>query len=102
MELSDVTSAILADRVIVTRHASIEAKNDRLSISEIYSATIVGEIIEEYPTDCPNPSCLILGYLDDGEPIHAVWAYDQQLEYGHLVTVYRPDPDKWIRWRLRR
>ena len=80
----------------------MEAKDDDLSISEICGATIVGEIIEEYPTDYPHPSCLVLGYLDDGNPVHAVWAYDQQLERGVLITVHLPDPTLWAGWRIRR
>ena len=67
MDLPDITSAILADGFTVTRHASVEANNDGLSITEVCSATTVGEIIEEYPTDYPYPSCLALGYLSDGK-----------------------------------
>ena len=77
-------------------------RDNELSVAEIIHATVYGEIIEEYPDDFPLPSCLVLGYSRDGDPVHSVWAYDQQQEHGRLVTAYRPDPTRWIRWRLRR
>ncbi|MEG0508035.1 MAG: DUF4258 domain-containing protein [Eubacterium sp.] len=33
---------------------------------------MIGEIIENYPKDYPNPSCLILGYLFTDIPLHVV------------------------------
>ncbi|WP_035258495.1 DUF4258 domain-containing protein [Desulfatirhabdium butyrativorans] len=61
-----------------------------------------GEIIEDYPSGKPYPSCLIYGGSFAGELIHSVGAYNSETQWAVLVTVYRPDPDRWIDWRIRR
>ena len=64
-------------------------------------SVIQGEIIEYYLNDKPYPSCLIFGKNFLGEPIHSVWAYNQEHLWAILVTVYRPDPALWINWKER-
>lgn len=49
-----------------------------------------GEVIEVYPTDRPNPSCLILHV--ESEPVHVVAAADPIARICHVITAYRPDP----------
>jgi hypothetical protein len=44
--------------VLITDHADEEAEADVLSFDEVYFSVVHGEIIEEYPTDSPYPSCL--------------------------------------------
>jgi hypothetical protein len=56
----------------------------------------------QYPDDKPFPSCLIYGETFSGEPVHSVWAYNQENQWAVLITVYRPDPRRWIDWRTRR
>ena len=102
MNLSDLIDAILANRVRVTDHADEEAENDRLLFDEIYFSVLYGEIIETYPKEKPYPRCLIYGETFSGEPIHSVWAYAQSQQLAILITVYRPDPNRWLYWRQRR
>lgn len=61
-----------------------------------------GEIIEDYPDDKPYPSCLIYGNTFSQKPVHSVWAYNQENRWAVVITVYRPDPQRWIDWRTRR
>ena len=102
MNISDIIEAIRANRVRITDHADEEAEDDRLMFDEIYFSVFHGEIIEDYPTDKPYPSCLIYGQTFSGDPVHSVWAYNAQSQWAVLVTVYRPDPDRWINWRERK
>lgn len=52
-----------------------------------------GEIIEEYPTDKPYPSCLILGYINNKRPLHIVCSiFDNHI---FIITVYEPNLLKW-------
>lgn len=96
MEISDIIHAIQSNRVNITQHARKEAKDDTLLLDEIFTATQNGEIIEDYATDKPYPSCLIYGRNQAGEPIHSVWAYAAKSEIAILITVYRPNPARWI------
>ena len=86
----------------ITDHADEEADANNLTFDEIYFSVINGEIIEDYPTDKPYPSCLILGSTSDGKPVHSVWAYNEQNQWAVVITAYRPDPNLWINWRERR
>jgi len=102
MDITDIIDAIRANRVRITDHADEEAQADRLTFDEIYSSVLHGEIIEDYLTDKPYPSCLIYGQTFRGNPVHSVWAYNEQNRWTVLITVYRPDPNLWVNWRERR
>ena len=102
MEISKIIEAIDENRIRISDHADLEAHEDRLSFEEIYCSVREGEIIEDYPTDTPYPSCLIYGRNNDGVPIHSVWAYNPDNRWAVLITVYRPDPSQWINWIERR
>lgn len=102
MTINDIIKALQNDRIQITDHADEEAEADKLRIDEIYFSVFHGEIIEEYHTDKPYPSCLIYGQSFSGDPIHSVWAYNKQNKWAVLITVYRPDPHLWIDWRKRR
>lgn len=102
MDITHIIDAIRENRVRITDHADEEAEADQLTFDEIYSSVLHGEIIEDYPTDKPYPSCLIYGQTFSGDPVHSVWAYNEQNRWAVLITVYRPDPNRWINWRKRR
>jgi len=102
MDISNIIEAIRKDRVRITDHADEEAQADRLTYDEIFYSVFHGEIIKNYPKDRPYPSCLIFGKTFRGNPVHSVWAYNNETKWAVLITVYRPDPALWINWRKRR
>ncbi len=101
MNIERIITAIRNQRVRITDHSDEEAANDRLSIDEIYSSVMHGEVIEDYPKDRPYPSCLVFGMKPSGDPIHSVWGYNSESQWAVLITVYRPDPVRWIDWKVR-
>ena len=103
IKLGDIINAIQADRVRISDHAKDEAKEDSLLLEDIFfSVCEQGAIIEQYPSDKPFPSCLILGKTQEGRPVHSVWAYQSEKKKAILITVYVPDPQRWIDFRQRR
>ncbi len=102
MHIDKIINAVRHNQIRITAHAYKEAKADNLSFDEIFFSVLQGEIIEEYPKDRPFPSCLICGKSFVGEPIHTVWAYNEENGWAVLVTVYRPDPKRWIEGKKRR
>jgi hypothetical protein len=102
MKISHIINAIQANRINITRHARQEAKDDHLLLAEILYATQNGQVIEDYPTDTPYPSSLIYGQNQAGQPVHSVWAYAAESQTAILITVYRPDPTRWLEWKIRR
>ena len=96
MDIDQILAAIADNRMRITDHADEEAQADNLSFDEIFGSVLRGEVVEDYPDDWPYPSCLICGETFDGDPVHSVWAYNEENGWAVLVTVYRPDPDRWI------
>jgi hypothetical protein len=74
-----------------TRKRMIERN---IQIKEVKEAIKNGTIIEEYADDKPLPSYLIYGSTSALRPIHVVVAVDE--EVAAIITVYEPDPNKWI------
>lgn len=101
MDIENIINAIRGSRVRITDHADEEIFDDSLTYEEIYSSVIQGEVIEDYPNDKPYPSCLIMGKNFSSEPIHSVWAYNPESQWLVLITVYRPDPERWVDWKVR-
>ena len=53
-----------------------------------------GEVIEEYPSDTPFPSRLLVGKSRD-RVLHVVAADDPMGDETYIITVYEPDPNRW-------
>lgn len=102
MELSDLISALASGGFRVTDHADESMSEDGSSLDEIVQTVLRGEIIEGYPSEQPYPRFLVYGDTDAGDPVHSVWAYNDRNGWATLVTVYRPDPRRWVNWRQRR
>ncbi|MFQ5455300.1 MAG: DUF4258 domain-containing protein [Nitrospirota bacterium] len=41
------------------------------------------------------PSCLVLGWLSSGDPLHISCSRGDKEPSLRIVTVYQPDDDKW-------
>lgn len=100
--IEKLREAILGERYRVIDHADDGMVADRLRLDDVPGSVADGEIIEQYPTDRPFPSCLIYGNSGEGVPIHSVWAYNDATGWAALITAYRPDPDRWVDFRRRK
>ena len=93
------------DQVLYSQHARREMLAEpfgRIYEQEVTQAIIIGEMIEEYPQDTPYPSCLILGFTNQGSAIHAVCAHASEIDRAIVITVYQPDPERWVEYRRRK
>lgn len=102
MDILKIIKSLKENKIRISDHADEESQNDNLTFDEIFLSVINGEIIEDYPSDKPYPSCLIYGKNFIDEPIHSVWGYNTDNNWAVLITVYRPDPDRWIDFKNRR
>jgi hypothetical protein len=103
VSIENLIRSIGEGKILINDHADEEAEADTLSFDEIYFSVVHGEIIEEYPTDRPYPSCLVYGDTFGSDPVHSVWAYNKESGFAVIVTVYRPDPERWEPdWKSRR
>lgn len=87
----------------VTAHAEREREADRITLGELEEALLSPRchVIEHYPEDPRGASCLVLGFMGHDLPIHAVCGLSQP-DMLVVITMYRPDPELWIDWKLRR
>jgi Domain of unknown function (DUF4258) len=66
----------------------------RISVEDVLETLKSGETIEEYPSDMPLPSRLVLGWVGP-RPLHVVAAWDPQTGDRIIITAYEPDSDRW-------
>ncbi|MEW5719194.1 MAG: DUF4258 domain-containing protein [Chloroflexota bacterium] len=90
--------------ILWSRHASVELINEGWTRHLIEDALVSCEVIEDYPTQHrPLPDCLVLGWLAETQPMHAVIAIDLLHNRLFVVTVYQPSPQEWKNdWRSRK
>jgi Domain of unknown function (DUF4258) len=64
-----------------------------IATTEVEAVVRTGEVIEDYPEDSREHSCLMLGLGRDDRTIHVVCAPKD--EYLAIITTYLPDPNQW-------
>lgn len=89
------------DQFEFSKHAVDQTILREITVQEIRDAIETGEIIENYPDDKYGPSCLVFGYTEQHRPIHIQCSYPER-SLIKIITVYEPDPEKWIEFRQRR
>lgn len=85
--------------ILFSSHARVRMFERNVSSDDILEFLRAGEMIEQYPDDEPCPSLLLLGYKNE-VPFHLVIA--ECKDHIRVITVYIPEPDKWINNRIRR
>ena len=98
-DLERIKRFLKEDKFIISKHARIRMFQRNIPTDDIKSVIMKGEIIEEYTADEPCPSALVLGFLGN-IPYHVVVA--QCEDHVRIVTVYKPEKDRWIRYKVRR
>ncbi len=86
-----------------TLHAQRQSRARKISQTEIESAILTGQVIEDYPDDPRGPSCLVFGYTQQRRPIHIVVTYPVTGHRMKVITVYEPSAAQWqAGWQERR
>jgi hypothetical protein len=75
-----------------TQHMMQRLIQRNIRTDDIVEALVNGKIIEQYPTDYPFPSCLVLGTSKAGK-LHIVCGSNGTELW--LITAYFPNPDEW-------
>jgi len=92
-----------AKRILFLPHAvtQMNAPERMIATWEIRAVVSEGDIVEDYPEDMRGHSCLMLGYGENGRPIHVVCA--PKADYLAVITAYLPRPTRWNPdWRTRK
>ena len=85
-----------------SKHAVDQSIIRDISVAELEDAMAKKiEIIEDYPDDKYGPSCLIFCQTKSGRPLHIQCSYPSR-PIVKIITLYEPDPELWIDFRVRK
>lgn len=87
-DIDDIQNLCKQGKIVWSNHAAQRILQRGISRENVLYAISNGKIIEEYPSNDPQPACLILGYTSDGTAIHIIIGMD---DYIHIITAYYPD-----------
>jgi len=90
-----IRERVRAKRYRLTRHVTIVRLQRGITIAVLEQALLTGEIVERYPDDQPYPSCLVLGWLTSGDPLHVVCSRGNIEPALRIVTLYEPEDALW-------
>jgi hypothetical protein len=65
-------------------------------VKKVLRALQSGEIIEDYSSEMPEPSRLVLGFQGK-RPFHVVTSENTVSNETTVITVYIPDPQQWTK-----
>ncbi|MEI7813088.1 MAG: DUF4258 domain-containing protein [Ignavibacteria bacterium] len=103
--LDKIQNCYSSGKILFSKHARNEMDNEEFGVileREVNQAVMSDKIIEEYHDDEPYPSCLIYGKTKEERPLHIVCAYASEDNLIIIITVYQPDPAKWINYERRK
>ena len=93
MDLELCRRLCLESKIIWTQHCLERMQERDISRADVTNGIQTGEVIENYPDDYPNPSCLVFGYTVNGRILHIVVGCDMINIY--IITAYYPDTSKF-------
>ena len=92
IDIDKIRNAVFNGRVRFRLHSAEMLIERNILKKQVYDAITHGEVIEEYITDKPFPSCLI-SYSCSNSPIHVVCSFNDIDDMAIIITVYVPDND---------
>jgi hypothetical protein len=99
--IEEIRSKIRTGQFEFAKHAVDQSIVRQISVEEMQDAIATGEVIEDYPDDKYGPSCLVLGFTQIGRPLHVQCSYPSRPSIK-IITIYEPDPTRWVEFRVRR
>ena len=82
-------------RILFLPHAIRQmSRPDRMIGTGVVRRIIAqGEVVEDYPEDIRGHSCLMMGFDEEGKPVHILCA--PRDGYLAIITAYRPSRLEW-------
>ena len=100
--IEQIRKKIKGNKFEFSRHAVDQSIFRNITVQEVREAFFHDpKIIEKYPNDKYGPSCLILGFTEYKRPLHILCSYPSR-PILKIITLYEPDPLKWIDYQTRR
>lgn len=81
-------------KIMFRVHAVQRMFERNVTVKKVREALETGEVIEDYSSEMPEPSRLLLGFQGK-RPFHVVTSENPAANELTVITVYLPDPNKW-------
>ncbi|MCI0453993.1 MAG: DUF4258 domain-containing protein [Candidatus Dadabacteria bacterium] len=94
MNLDKLRRCIKSGKYEWKQHTLTRIIERGIPLEAIIKVILQGDVIEDYPSDRPFPSCLMFSLIE-GKPIHVVVSLDEQENTAYIITVYEPSLDKF-------
>ncbi len=102
VQIEKIIEKIKSKQYEYSRHAMDQSIIRDIDVAEMEHAILENAvIIEDYPNDKYGPSCLVLGYTKSGRPLHIQCTY-QESYFMKIITLYQPDPERWVDDKIRK
>lgn len=101
LSVVDMRERLALGRYRLSSHALVRIVERNIPGELIRQAGAAAEVIEDYPDDKYSPSCLLLGFGQDGTPLHLHVSRADNPD-AKIITLYVPDENEWINYRVRR
>jgi len=99
--IDDIREKIARGQFEFSQHAVDQSIVRHISVQELREAVAAGAVIEDYPTDKYGPSCLVFGVPLARRPLHVQCSYPSR-PLVKIITLYEPDPQRWVDFKVRR
>ena len=99
--IEEIGRKLVTGQFEYTRHAFKRAIERNISAAEIMECGKRARLIEEYPADKYDSSCLLLGFTNMDRPLHIQISL-ADTDLIKIITIYEPDEDEWIDYTKRR
>ena len=87
--------AAASKRLLFLPHAirQMSRLDHMITTAEVGAVVATGELLEDYPDDVRGHRCLLLGFGEEGRPIHVVCSPKD--DFLAIITAYVPDLAQW-------
>ena len=92
IDIAEIKSHCSKGMLRWTNHVLVRLIQRGISTDNVVYTLLNGEIIEQYPTDYPYPSCLVLATTPSNDFIHVVCGLGKDELW--LITAYHPSPNE--------
>jgi hypothetical protein len=92
--LAQIQAQAATETLRVTFHAREAMRDEAITLDEVLEAMATGQILENYPAHRRGACCLLTGQTTGGRPLHIVCTSTHPVLV--IITVYEPQPPKWL------
>lgn len=92
--IEEIRVKVVSNQFEFSKHAVNQSILRQIGVQEIKEAIASGLVIEDYPNDKYEPSCLMSGTTLAGRPIHVQCSYPSR-SLIKIITLYQPNPEQW-------